>query len=364
MVGVTMLSMTAAAAVLESPVVVELKKEKRDPHQLLGAAADAAAKDGWTVNQTDRDSLSATTEWNNRHVVQVKLTATPESVAISYLNSKELDYEIEDGVPHIHRGYNKKVGNLSDKIENRMKQLCPDLTGQTAAVGSSFDDVAKDIFLSNPKRTLSVTSSSGEATGYTIREYVAYYPNGRIYDCGQVSATYYKGKFVSMAGEDAAVAALNAYTDMLNYLVDRGDISFSDAELERIYQKAQMVSRLDPARRAELLSFVEWQLQRLSNKELSQKEYSYLVAQKEAEVEERQSSLDMKEAELGQRRAALAMQADQLNVQRKQLSVQRSMAIGVAIANISNAQQYRPSLNCHSTSRALLGTVQTDMTCQ
>lgn len=352
--------LTSRSLVDPSPIAID---ESRNPQQVFAATMDGASRAGWTVQPRDSHTFLATTT-RNSHVATVVVTVNKGQVSFKYLSSTNLDYKTRDGEQSIHKAYMEWSEYLARSIRTRLNSLCPDMTqlldpSYAGLVNASL--VERVPAAESFSRELIVASSSGASTGYVVREYNAYL-KGADQDCQPVSAVFFNDKFVSVMQIKAEPAALIAYTDVLNYLVEQKTISFSDSEMERMSLKVDIVSPLDAPRREELLRFVEWQAQRFDRKETSLKEYQYLLAQKEAEVQERQGAIDQKEQELGLLKRQQAIDSQALDVQRQQLASQRAMAIGIALSNLSQSLAYRPTLNSSvsCTSRAVGNTVQTN----
>lgn len=325
----------------------------RNAAQLYAATVDAVNRAGWKADPLDRNTIRATFN-RGQHVVTVILKMDQGMVALSYESSTNLAYEKNGDGAVIHKAYMDWTQGLMRNVQSRLSTLCPDLTPLLTSEQVGLTHVAlteKFPIVGSPERELTVLSSSGADTGYTVREYKAYLA-GSSNDCDRVSAVFYRDEFVYAMLTSMEAAALLAYADVLNYLVEQKQISFSDAEMERMSLKVDVVTPLDAPRREELLRYVEWQAQRFDRHETTKKEYEYLVAQKEAEVQERQSALDQKEQELGILRRQQAMQSAALGVQKEQLAAQRSLAIGQALSNLGQALTYRPTIrtqvNCRS----------------
>jgi hypothetical protein len=352
--------LTSRSLVDPNPIAVD---ESRNPQQVFAATMDGASRAGWSIQPRDAHTFLATTV-RGPHAATVVVTVDVGQVSFKYMSSSNLDYKTKDGEQTIHKAYMEWSGFLASSIRTRLGSLCPDMTqlldpSYAGLVNASL--VERVPAAESFSRELPVTSSSGASTGYLVREYDAYL-NGADQDCQPVSAVFFNDKFVSVMQVKAEPAALIAYSDVLNYLVSQKAISFSDAEMERMSLKVDIVNPLDLPRREELLRFVEWQAQRYDRKETSLKEYQYLLAQKEAEVQERQAAIDQKEKELGLLKRQQAIDSQSLEVQREQLSAQRAAAIGIALANLSQSLAYRPTFNSgvRCTSRAYGNTVYTD----
>lgn len=335
---------------LVDPAPIQISPQ-RNQLQLVAAVSDAAATTGWKISSSDQDGLRATYE-RGHHASEVQLNIATSSISLTYVSSKNLDYSEKDGKRDIHKVYREWTGALMSAIQKRLTAMCVDLSHlqDPKATGSSFKTIsASNTFLASPAKAKVVRSSSGEPTGYVVREYVAFLPNGQVEDCGPVSTIFYNDRLIATTRIKAEPAALSAYTDILRYLVEKEQITFADAELERMSQKVDTVTPLDMPRRDELLRFVEWQTQRLAKNEISRQEYDYLLAQKESEVLERQNSIQMKEQELQLLQQQQHQQRVSLDLQRQQLAAQRSLAIGQALSNLSQSMSYTPKpLTCSS----------------
>lgn len=347
---------TSRALVDPEPLKVE---PSRNPLQLTAAVVSAASTAGWHPELKDSHTVKAVYK-RAQHSAEVQIDVAPTSIAITYVSSENLSFSNEGGQKEIHKAYLEWTKVLAAAVKKRLTTLCPDLTPLAGAAhaGTSYAPLAETFsLLSSPSRMKEVRSSAGVQTGYLVREYVAFVPNGRVEDCGPVSAVFYDDKLVTVMRAPLEPSALAAYTDVLSYLVDKRQITFSDAELERMSLKIDTVMPLDPPRRDEVLRFVEWQTQRLAQGAVTKQEYEYLLAQKEADVQERQHSIQAKDEELDLMRQQQMQQRASIDLQRQQLAAQRSLAIGQALTNLTSSMSYRPYLSCTSSTYA--GTTRT-----
>jgi hypothetical protein len=286
-------------------------------------------------------------------VVSLRLDA--EKLTLVYDSSQNLDYRASSSGREIHKAYMEWTSQLMKSVHLELSSLCADLTKFQAPeqLGKLFGPLSdENAVIGSPSREFELKTSYGFRTGYVIREYDAFLLGSKS-KCGPVSAIFYNDALAELSERDLESSALLAYADLLNHLHAQKKISFSDAEMERMSLKIDIVTPLENVRREELLRFVEWQAQRFDRNETTRKEYDYLLAQKEAEVLERQGAIDQKEQELGLLRRQQQMQVASLDVQRQQLAAQRSMALSQALMNLSQSLSYTPglrSVSCRSAS--------------
>jgi hypothetical protein len=350
---------TGRSLVEPTPITVETA---RNPDQVTAAVADAASRAGWKAQLATEHAIRATYRLN-QYSATVLLNIAQGGVSLRYENSENLQYKQTASGAEIHKLYFEWERSLMSAIRAELTKLCPDLSNLQNAAYIGLGHQVMELKLpakGMPARELSVKSSSGVDTGYFVREYSAYLA-GETQACGPVSFVYYKDKLTSVTSTRMEGAALVAYTDLLNYLVKNGSISFSDGEMERMSLKVDTVMVLDLPRREELLRFVEWQAQRFDRKETTQKEYEFLLAQKEAEIRERQGSIDQKEGEIRLLRVQSQLQAASLDTQQQQLQSQRALALSQALQNIYRSTVYVPPvrLSTTCTSSAFAGRVTT-----
>ena len=82
---------------------------------------------GWTV--VDSKPGQVTLRYAPReHEVVVAVDYDAEGFKISYVSSKEMDYEIKRGVAEIHRNYNRWIRNLAHDIHQSPVFHLPDMT--------------------------------------------------------------------------------------------------------------------------------------------------------------------------------------------------------------------------------------------
>jgi hypothetical protein len=88
------------------------------------AIMNAGAALKWEVAAgDDGKSLRATYRVRNKHVVTVDIVAGPDSFAVKYADSVNMNYGIQNGAPVIHPSYNQWVGQLVDSIRVELKKF-------------------------------------------------------------------------------------------------------------------------------------------------------------------------------------------------------------------------------------------------
>jgi hypothetical protein len=322
----------------------------RNPSQIAVVTLRAIADAGWRPEQIKNNEIRATFR-RSRHEAIVLVHLDRDAISMTYEASSNLDYEKQPSKTVIHKAYLEWTGALMSSIRSRIGNLCPDMSllldpGHTGRSFASLVDEAPAIRGSYEE--LNVASSSGAPTGLVVREYKAFMADAPS-ACETISTVFYDDKFVSVTRDSVQLAALTAYSDLLNHLVAIKEVSFQDAEIERVSLKTDLVAPLDGPRREALLRYVEWQAQRYDRKETTREEYGYLLAEKEAEIQERQVTIDQKERELAQTeqqtevlRRQQEVQSASLEVQRKQLATQRSLSISQALENLIRSRSYQP----------------------
>lgn len=353
-----------SGTVLRDPRPIEVPAG-RNSGQVLEAVKSALTAQRWVVESPDGPHIIACRTMRS-HMARIKVTVDT-AVNITYLDSSNLDFEIDDDERTIHKTYLAWVDALSASIASTMANLCVDLSpyGTKELLGKS---VADDPLMAHATREITLMSSTAQATRYQVREFSAFLSSARDPGCHPVSLVTYEDKVVSVLDVPMEQAAYTAYSHMLRFLVDSRKLTFPLAEVERQYAELQMTESLGDLRTEELLRFVEWQAQRLQDKQISRAEYDYLLAQKKSELWERRTDESVKGEQLDLMRAGQQRQQDALAIQRQQLAAQRSMAISAALANVAHAfykpyQTYQPFRSVTCDSRPTFGGGST-MTCR
>ena len=79
-----------------------------------------AAQRGWVVTRQDPGFMEATLNIRS-HVAKVGITYDTSIIRIRYLDSSNLDYEVQKGVARIHGNYLKWVNNLVRDISVQLQ---------------------------------------------------------------------------------------------------------------------------------------------------------------------------------------------------------------------------------------------------
>ncbi len=86
-------------------------------------AAAATTKYPWTVSTSEAGALVATTVVRDKHTVSVNVKYSGARYSVSYRDSANMKYEVDDGVAKIHPFYNTWVQELIDAINAELKKL-------------------------------------------------------------------------------------------------------------------------------------------------------------------------------------------------------------------------------------------------
>ncbi len=82
--------------------------------QVIRTAAEGRK---WVVSQLPEGVMLASLSWNaNKHTIVVTIASTTDRYTITYKDSINMRYGMEDGKPVIHPHYNKFVTELCDAI--------------------------------------------------------------------------------------------------------------------------------------------------------------------------------------------------------------------------------------------------------
>ncbi len=82
--------------------------------QVIRTAAEGRK---WVVSQLPEGVMQASLSWNaNKHTIVVTIASTTDRYTITYKDSINMRYGMEDGKPVIHPHYNKFVAELCDAI--------------------------------------------------------------------------------------------------------------------------------------------------------------------------------------------------------------------------------------------------------
>lgn len=103
--------------------VVTLSGKTVTAAQIKQAIMLAAAAKTWTVLEQTDGSLLATLNIRNKHTVMARIVYTAEKYSITYLDSVNMNFGHELGVPVIHPNYNRWVKNLIQEINNELRRI-------------------------------------------------------------------------------------------------------------------------------------------------------------------------------------------------------------------------------------------------
>ena len=348
-----LLPCVATAATLKEPEPISISST-RHPLQLLGLAIEvvSSSKHGWRVD----DSFGLTElpggyrirvirEWNNRHAIYAFVTATPHAIAITYSDSRELDFkEGNDGDRRIHGSYNEFTKLLARDINNRLPSLCNDFgflegpndTDVTFSKLSTTHAVVR-----NPRRTENITN-----TGYVIREYTGFMPNGAPYNCGPIVTVFLNDVLVDAYGGTAALAKLNIQGEIISQRHASGQISYGQAAYEYKEAEINYSQVLGPDRKRQLLSYYRLLASRLSKQEISLEEFDYLVIEKEVDLKAQQDEIAHKQAF---ERGLVAAEYEKAGALQEQAAAMRSQARAQHQANFQRFLNGLKSVTCNTT---------------
>lgn len=89
---------------------------------------DGVTRRGWIVTQRKAGYLQATLHIRS-HMAQVGISYDDKAIQIRYEDSSNLDYEVNDGVRHIHRNYLKWINNMTRDISAQLQVAAVALPG-------------------------------------------------------------------------------------------------------------------------------------------------------------------------------------------------------------------------------------------
>lgn len=315
---IVLCSTTSVAATLKEPTPISVNPQ-RHPLQLLGVAVEAvkASKNDWKMDESYAMTevpggyrMRVIKEWNNRHVIYAYLTTTPQSVSITYADSRELDFKQgQNGERKIHRSYNEFTEILTNEIATALPKMC----GDYSFLQNSKDSPYTAISTGQPLARMPRATEHIPGTSYVIREYTGFLSNGLAYNCGPVVAVFQNDKLIDAYGGTAALAKLNIQGELISQRHAAGQISYGQAAVEYKEAELDFSQTLEAHRQKQLISYYRLLASRLSKKEVSVEEFDYLAIEKEAELKDQQDAIQQKQIfERGliaaEREKAIAMQ--------------------------------------------------------
>lgn len=96
-----------------------------DPETVRQAIISGGQRRKWDmVPSADGKSIKGSYSWNrNKHSIVLDIRPTATGYSFKYLDSVNLKYEMENGVPYIHPHYNKFVDELIQSIRAELSKL-------------------------------------------------------------------------------------------------------------------------------------------------------------------------------------------------------------------------------------------------
>lgn len=111
----------ATAPVLDSPRAVDVPGNPT-MEEVEEAILDAMRNRGWAVHEKKRGEIIA--DLNVRdHFARVGITYNTGAIAIEYMDSRNLEYEVVDGEQRIHGNFNSWLTNLSNDIQRNLSYI-------------------------------------------------------------------------------------------------------------------------------------------------------------------------------------------------------------------------------------------------
>jgi len=96
-------------------------KAAATPDKTKQAIELALANRGWLVTEEEPGKIHATLN-NRKHVARILITYDDETVKIEYVDSENLDYEVDEGgQPLIHDNYNAWIQYLVKDINRNIR---------------------------------------------------------------------------------------------------------------------------------------------------------------------------------------------------------------------------------------------------
>lgn len=110
-----------APPVLDSPRAIDVPGNAT-MEEVENAILDAMRSRGWSVHERNRGEIIA--DLNVRsHFARVGITYNTGAIAIEYMDSENLEYEVVDGEQHIHGNFNSWLTNLSNDIQRNLSYV-------------------------------------------------------------------------------------------------------------------------------------------------------------------------------------------------------------------------------------------------
>jgi len=104
-----------AATALQTPPSLQIPSGKTEKDVKEAIALGATART-WIIKDIEPGLIEARVDVRNKHTLIVNLKYDAKEIALKYKNSVNLDYEVVDGTPMIHRNANSWMQNLMTDI--------------------------------------------------------------------------------------------------------------------------------------------------------------------------------------------------------------------------------------------------------
>jgi len=110
-----------SAPVLDSPRAVDVPGNA-SMEEVEDAILDAMRNRGWAVHEKKRGEIIA--DLNVRsHFARVGITYNTGAIAIEYMDSRNLEYDVDGGEQRIHGNFNSWLTNLSNDIQRNLSYI-------------------------------------------------------------------------------------------------------------------------------------------------------------------------------------------------------------------------------------------------
>lgn len=343
-------SLPTIAATLKEPTPISINPQ-RHPLQLLGVALEAvkSSKNDWKVDgsygMTEVPGgyrMRVIKEWNNRHVIYAYLTTTPQSVSITYADSRELDFKQgSNGERKIHGSYNDFTKLLTNEIAASLSTMCSDYSFLQNSKGTPYTAISA----SQPLARMPRTTEQIPGTGFVIREYTGFLANGLPYNCGPVVAVFRDDKLTDAYGGTAALAKLNIQGELISQRHASGQISYGQAAVEYKEAELDFSQALEAHRQKQLVTYYRLLASRLSKKEISVEEFDYLAIEKEAEIRDQQDAIQQKQMF---ERGLIAAEQGKVMAMQDQAAAMQAQARAQQQANFQNFLRSLKATTCRT----------------
>ncbi|MEE4302562.1 hypothetical protein [Wenzhouxiangella sediminis] len=109
------------APVLDSPRAIDVPGNA-SMEEIEDAILDAMRNRGWAVHERNRGEIIADLHVRS-HFARVGITYNTGAIAIEYMDSENLEYEVVDGQQRIHGNFNSWLTNLSNDIQRNLSYV-------------------------------------------------------------------------------------------------------------------------------------------------------------------------------------------------------------------------------------------------